>query len=315
VRWAAAIIALCLIAGCEYAAVHSAPEKTAKASETELARQATQVFWDRFHAGRYEQLPEVLTLLTAAYLENPRDPRISLLLAHAHLWQISERSRLADIPPTITDEAILAERYFAEAQRLNPGDDRIPGWLGGVRLALGQIHQDERGTREGYFLLQHAITRFPEFNYFSAGYVMSSRPAADPIFREGVEGMWKNLDLCAGEALDRTNPDYAKYMTQETTTGPKRVCWNSPIAPHNFEGFFLNMGDMLVKHGRPETATRIYAIAKLSKDYDTWAHKPVLEERIAKAGDRARQFQAPDPKQHPEIMFNSKFACMACHQS
>jgi len=38
-------------------------------------------------------------------------------------------------------------------------------------------------------------------------------------------------------------------MSKKTKEGKKRVCWNSWIAPHNFEGFFLNMGDMLVKSG------------------------------------------------------------------
>jgi hypothetical protein len=102
-------------------------------------------------------------------------------------------------------------------------------------------------------------------------------------------------------------------MAQETTSGPKRVCWNSRIAPHNFEGFFLNMGDMLVKNGEVEPARKIYAIAKLSKGYESWSYKSLLEERIAQADERAGQFHAPDPTHHPEIMFNSAHACTVCH--
>lgn len=301
------------IAGCEFMAVHSAPEKTAKPESTALSKQARAAFWDSLHAGSYERLPEVRTLLTAAYLENPRNPDISLLLAHAHLWTIAERFRLSESDPRITDHAILAETYFAEASRLNPEDHRIPGWLGGIKLALGQIHQDERLTREGYFMLHDAIRLFPEFNSFSAGYVLSSRPRDDEKFREGLEDMWQNLDLCAGERIARTNPDYGKYMSRETTSGPKRVCWNSAIAPHNFEGFFLNMGDMLVKNGEAATAQKIYQIARLSKDYEGWPYKTLLEGRIAQAEERARLFQSADPTQPPEIMFNSTHACTACH--
>jgi hypothetical protein len=95
-------------------------------------------------------------LLTAAYLENPNDPRLALLLAHTHLWKVSERARLSPVPPEITDHLILAERYFAEARQLAPDDDRIPGWLGSVKLALGTIHRDERVTREGYFMVKEA---------------------------------------------------------------------------------------------------------------------------------------------------------------
>jgi len=311
--WTVGAGLLLFTAGCDALAIRFAPEKTANPATTPLSDQAKQTFWSALHGGRYEQAPAAIRLLTAAYLENPRQPEISLLLAHAHLWTIAERARNQELDPRITDHAILAERYFSEAHRLNPEDHRIPGWLGGVKLALGQIHQDERLTREGYFMLHDAIDLFPEFNYFSAGYIMSSRPKDDDKFQEALDDMWRNLDLCAGEKLDRRNPDYRKLMAQETTSGPKRVCWNSRIAPHNFEGFFLNMGDMLVKKGEVEPARKIYAIAKLSKGYESWQYKALLEERIDQAEERAKQFQVPDAKHHPEIMFNSAYSCTACH--
>ncbi len=311
--WIVGFGLLLLTAGCDALAIRFAPEKTANPAQTALSQQAKQTFWDSLHGDRYNRLPEALRLLTAAYLENPRNQEISLLLAHAHLWKIAERFREPELDPRITDHAILAERYFTEAHRLNPEDHRIPGWLGGVKLALGQIHQDERLTREGYFMLHDAIRLFPEFNYFSAGYVMSSRPRDDDKFQEALDDMWKNLDLCAGERIDRENPDYRKFMTQETTSGPKRVCWNSWIAPHNFEGFFLNMGDMLVKQGNVDRARKIYETAKLSKSYASWQYKSVLEARLAQAEQRAQQFKAVDPKQQPETMFNSSHSCTACH--
>lgn len=311
--WFSALGLLFSLAGCDYVAIHAAPEKTAHSVETPLSIQAQAAFWEALHTGRYDQLPEVRRLLTAAYLDNPRHPKVALLLAHAHLWTLAERARLPELPPGITDHAILAEKYFTEASRLSPDDHRIPGWLGGVKLALGKIHQDERLTREGYFMLHDAIRAFPEFNDFSAGYVLSSRPKDDDKFREGLDDLWDNLDRCAGERIDRANPDYRKFMAQETTSGPKRVCWNSRIAPHNFEGFFLNMGDMLVKDGQPALASRIYAIATLSKSYESWPYRSLLETRLAQAGSLARQFQSADPTQHPEIMFNSAHACTACH--
>jgi hypothetical protein len=143
--------------------------------------------------------------------------------------------------------------------------------------------------------------------------VLGSRPRDDAKFREGLLDLWHNLDLCAGEAIDRKNPEYRPFMSRETHNGPARVCWNSEIAPHNFEGFFLAMGDMLVKQGDPATARKVYAFARLSSAYDGWAYKPLLESRIAQAEDSARRFENADPKQHPEIMFNSAQACTACH--
>jgi len=73
---------------------------------------------------------------------------------------------------------------------------------------------------------------------------------------------------------------YPQRVSRLTYTAPKkRVCWNSWIAPHNFEGFFLNLGDMLVKAGDWQTAQKIYANAKLPKEYATWKYQAVLEER------------------------------------
>ena len=68
-----------------------------------------------------------------------------------------------------------------------------------------------------------------------------------PQFTEGLQWQWQNLCDCASASIDRGDPDYSPYMPLETTEGKKRVCWNSWISLHNFEGFFLNMGDMLVK--------------------------------------------------------------------
>jgi hypothetical protein len=122
------------------------------------------------------------------------------------------------------------------------------------------------------------------------------------------------LDECIEGKLDRANPDYTQYIALETKEGPKRACWNSWIAPHNFEGFFLNMGDMLVKFGDWQTAQKIYANAKLAKEYASWPYQAVLEERIAQAQKNVALFNAPNEPSDVRIMINSEFACMACHQ-
>jgi hypothetical protein len=103
-------------------------------------------------------------------------------------------------------------------------------------------------------------------------------------------------------------------MSSETKEGQKRVCWNSWIAPHNFEGFFLNMGDMLVKSGDWQTAQKIYANAKLSRDYNSWKFQDVLEDRIKQAQSNVAVFNAPNETSKTKMMINSEFSCMGCHQ-
>lgn len=296
-------------------AIWLAPAKVASAEQSEAAKRANDKFWDALHGGRYEELPAVIEALTAAYLQDPRDPATTAHIAFAHAWFAAERARLEKVPATITEHFLIARRYFAEAVRLSPKDERFKGFLASMELAEGGIHGDEELLRRGYFDLLAAVEGWPEFNLFTLGYVLSRLPHTDPRYAEAVEYQWRNIDVCIGEPIDRRAPDGAKYMALETTTGPKRACWNSWIAPHNLEGFLLNMGDMLVKQGEPATARRIYANARLSKTYEQWPFKSVLEQRIVQADDNVALFRDPKPGEKIRtMMIASAFACTGCHQ-
>jgi tetratricopeptide (TPR) repeat protein len=295
-------------------AMMGAPRKQALASRSETATKADGLFWNTFHNGEYDKIQIALEALTAAYLHTPNDAKTAAHIAWLHNWRIAERARLPSPTATITDDTIVARRYFQEALNLDPSDARVLGFLAGHILAEGSLNKDERLTREGYFMMLRAIKSWPEFNLFTGGYVMSPLPADSPQFREGLEWQWRTLDECIEGKLDRANPDYAQYMTRETTEGKKRVCWNSWIAPHNFEGFFLNMGDMLVKSGDWQTARKIYANARLSKTYAAWVHRSVLEDRIDRAQANVASFNAPDGASKSRMMINSDFACTGCHQ-
>ena len=81
-------------------------------------------------------------------------------------------------------------------------------------------------------------------------------------------------------------------MTLETKEGARRACWNSRIAPHNLEGFFLNMGDMLVKSGDwsgPGYADAIASSGELSYLFQIAAgaghHQPIVRpQHVARGG-------------------------------
>jgi hypothetical protein len=295
-------------------AVWLAPTKKATTTRSNAALKADELFWHTFHTAAYDEIPRVLEGLTAAYFETPTDAVTAAHIAWFHNWRMAERARLSAVPATITDDTILARRYFDEAVRLDSSDARYLGFLAGHTVVEGTLQKDERLVRRGYYMLLDAIEAWPEFNLFTAGYVMSRLPADSPRFKEGLEWEWRNLDVCVEERMDRTNPDYTKYMALETNEGTKRVCWNSWIAPHNLEGFFLNMGDMLVKSGDWQTGRKIYANAKLSHDYATWKFADVLEARIAQAQDNVSAFNGAQAAPVRPTMINSAFACSACHQ-
>ena len=185
--------------------------------------------------------------MKGAYLQAPDDPTTAAHVGFLHVWRIAERARLSAMAPSVTDDSVLARRYFSEAVALHPTEARYQGFLATTMLAEASIHKDEKLRRRGYYAMLDAVDAWPEFNLFTAGYVFSNQPAESAQFKEGLEMQWRTLDLCSGTRVDRRNPDFGSFMRLETQQGPKRVCWNSWITPHNFEGFFLNMGDMLVK--------------------------------------------------------------------
>jgi hypothetical protein len=302
-------------AGCGRLAVWSAPAKTPSAERTAAAIEADKLFWATLHGGAYESIPEALSALKAAYLANPHDAVTAAHVGWLHIWRLAERARQAAPRPDITDDAVLGRKYFEEAVRLQPGEARYLGFYASLLMTEGTIHKDEKLVRRGFYTMKDAVAAWPEFNYFTAGYTASGQPVESDRFREAVEQQWLNLDVCTGETVDRTNPDYARYMGLETHEGPKRVCWNSWIAPHNLEGFFLNFGDMLVKAGQPDLAVVMYGNARHAREYATWPYQAVLEARIRDAAKNVEAFRRTGPgPDSATMMGRSTFACTGCHQ-
>jgi hypothetical protein len=311
------VVSCCIaLVGCASIGIATAPKKVASTSRTEAAKKADELFWSTLHSGAYDRIPVALQAVTGAYLADPGDHLSAAHTGWLHIWRLSERQRLGSASATITDDATLSRKYFEEAVALNPKDARYLGFLASALLAEGDIHKDEAVTRTGYFMMLDAIKAWPEFNLFTAGYVMSSQPAESERFKQAVGWQWETLDRCVGEKVDRTAANYSKYMSLATTQGPKRVCWNSTIAPHNFEGFFLNMGDMLVKSGDWRTGQKIYANAKFSPTYGDWKFQQVLDARIRDAEGNVATFNSKTPTDDAKRMMNATtFSCMACHQN
>lgn len=317
-RWTSSVLTCAaLLSGCAFMAVQTAPAKQATRARSETALRADALFWQTLHGGDYEGIPKAMQAVKGAYLQTPGDTVSAAHVGFLHIWRVAERARLEAVPPGITDDVMLARRYFQEAVALDPSEARYQGFLASAMLAEGSIHKDEKLTRQGYFTMLDAVAAWPEFNLFTAGYVFSAQAPDSARFKQGLEQQWRTLDLCAATSVDRQRPSFERYMHLDTKVGPSRVCWNSWIAPHNFEGFFMNMGDMLVKAGDWQTAQTVYANARLSPDYGQWKFKAALEERIAQAQSNVAAFNAPERGRaagDAVIMNKSRFACVACHQ-
>ncbi len=316
-------IALCFLVsfplwGCASIAQWAAPEKKATTSAPVEFVNAEQEFWTHFHAGHYDRIPQLLETYKRLYVLHPDHPVIAARIGFLHVWHLSERMRMGEPKASVIDDATLCRKFFGEASQLDPKDPRFKGFYAACIMAEADIHQREADTRKGYYLMKDAISDWPEFNLFTGGYVMSQLPWEGSLFDEALEWQWKTLDLCAQTKVDRKQPEYPAYATQDFS-GAKRACGNSAIAPHNFEGFFLNMGDMLVKKGEVPVAKKIYSFARLSPSYQQWPYRNMLEDRIRKAEENLPYFRIQKREEisskNPHLMFHSEAACMACHRT
>jgi tetratricopeptide (TPR) repeat protein len=306
-----------ILTGCSTIAQWAAPEKKPAKSDPEAWKTLDKKFWQAFHGGQYNQIEPLLNQFKAVYADHPNHSGISARIGFLHVWSLAERRRYRKIPSAILNDATLCRKFFSEASRLKPDDARFKGFWASCILAEADIHQREKDLRKGFFLMKEAIADWPQFNYFTAGYVLSGLSHKSDLYAEALDWQWKNIEVCADATIDRQYPNYKQFIADVPKTGEYRACWNSAIAPHNFEGFFLNMGDMLVKNGQPDVAKKIYATAKLAPNFDKWPFRKVLEHRIKNAEINQKYFQRSlknqeNPK-HPVIMFESRFACTACH--
>ena len=162
--------------GCSFFTTTFASEKKAEISTTELATSAKTEFWKTLHGGKYEEISNASSLLKAAYLENSKDPELAAYFEFLHIWRLSERSRLKQIPPEITGDAVLSGNYFGEAVSLDPSDARYLGFHGILMMTEGTIHDDQYLIRKGYYQGLKAINQSPQFNLFPVGYVLGETP-------------------------------------------------------------------------------------------------------------------------------------------
>jgi hypothetical protein len=297
------------------------PAKHASATRSPQALQADALFWQTLHSGDYAHIDAALQASTAAYLADPGDALTAAHVGWLHIWRLAESGRLERRTPAITDEAILARRYFEEAVALQPDEPRFQGFLAAAQLAEASIHADPALAQRGAATMRTAVMAWPEFNLFTAGYMASSAPSASATFQQGLEMQWADMEACLGTSVDRANPDMGRYLAARAAASKnektQRACGNTPAAPHNIEGFYMNFGDMLVKAGDWQAARIVYANAKLSPDYASWPFAAELQSRIEHAQDNVAAFNGPGAgrgKPGPQIMGNSNAACMACHQ-
>lgn len=225
--------------------------------------------------------------LTLAYAIDPKDARTAVLLGLGHLWAAAEGG---EKNPDGIPELMLAERFFARAQALDPADDRVPSWIEPARLILAQIEGTPERVPESYGRLMAAYAKRPAFHSFSVGLVNARTAPGSPRFDQAIAALRAGADACA----DRKD----------------RACVNAPRWPHNSEGFLLFLAEFEARAGNRAAALRRLDQVAAQPESASWLGAPV-----------AAELRAALDKGDPAAVasYRSIFAdgrrvgCQACH--
>ena len=311
---------LSIVYGCSLIGQMSAQTENYATDSGAYAKEANDYFWTNYHQGNYDSIPIIIDKLSLAIAANPNDIISTTHLGFVHVWALSERQRLLIPKADIAEHIILSRKYFEVANMMNPHDLRVLGFLADLTLAEGSNLNNRHEQVKGYFMGLKAINKWPQFNKFTLGYVFSGLDKTDKNFMKGLAWQYETIDDCACENGTKKT-DYQEAINKikhSTNIKISRACWNSWIAPHNWEGFCLNWGDMLVKSGQLDEAKKIYNLAKQSDTYSEWPFKKELETRLNEVQENEIAFNKlideQNIQQQKVIMFHSKMACMGCHQ-
>lgn len=280
-------------------------------------------------SGEFEKIDHYISQYSALLPTDPAvtpNPRILARLGFLNIWRFAERFRQLSAGASFdqaTSQVMFESlgacaEYFNKATEIDQKSSIYRGFAADCNLAMAESPNGEKYGMKGLELAAQAIRRNPDFNLFTVAYVLTSLPAERPEFNLGMEMMWKNLDVCFATKIDRSNPDVSGFLRDFMPIGNKRFCLNSETSPHNFEGFFMIFGDLLVKTGQPAIAKIMYANAKLLPSFYTWPSKDSLIQKIATADQNVALYKLPvlpmTKPTHGTITFHTDKSCMVCHQ-
>jgi hypothetical protein len=288
-----------------------------------LTNTAMTRFWAVYHGNDYSEIPQVQEELNSAIQDDPNNPTLYALLGATHFWHVGEASR-DPIPddPELAQDMSQAVDLFGKALKLDYYtkhpigyiyDDHLPGYLGITTFHLGQ-QNDPDLMAKGDQILDFAAYQFPEFNNFNrwAAHLDDSRDS--DTYKKALDSLWNGIDACIGTKLDRTNPDIRPYLDLVTAVGRKKACWwEGNIAPYSYEGYLLNLGNGLVKAGKVDQATVIFADVRYARNYGTWPYRKYFEQ-VANSNlyARAALYADDDPTNDPPLAVPNR-SCSYCH--
>ena len=134
-------------------------------------------------------------------------------------------------------------------------------------------------------------------------------------FARQIAEQWEKdarvVELVLGESARIVRMDHGVLIC-ETRHG--LICANAGMAPHNFEGTLLLLGDIYAKGGRLDAARQWYAVGQASGRTNGYRYQAVADDRVANAADRVALYADGDPTNDPPLLGGGGGSCPYCHE-
>ncbi|OUS30119.1 hypothetical protein A9Q99_06455 [Gammaproteobacteria bacterium 45_16_T64] len=275
-------------------------------------------FFEALRHGSYDDVDDIIITLTEE--SSAGDPRSQAVLGFAHSWKLAEYRR-DPTDPNITQHAQLAIDAFHGAIKEIPDDARLLGFRGSFRQAQGKIDDNSLLTALGWFDEVNAAKRWPAWGLFTKAYGLITFEPEESLYKQGIDFMWENLDVCAGVPVDKDSfnlQDYPQLGQPYSDPRLDRACNNTAVAPYNLEGFFLYFGDMYAKASNLEKASVMYNAA-LELDPGSWPYADVANTRLERLEELPTLFNLERASSElvsaDDInLFQGPISCVSCHQ-
>jgi hypothetical protein len=265
-------------------------------------------------AGNHEILPRLVPSMDALFEQRPEDGVVAFYSGIVHLWSLTRgrQDPNRDLP-SMALEADAAIKSFERAVALRPTSEHAAAFLGVALLAVGDSIGNEVQIEEGRRVLDGAVPLHPAYVNGVRGIAFGGLPRSHPLFAEAEAALFATVEACGYEGGGEHGLRFA--YPPGALPSARRVCNDSGLVAHVWEGLFLTFGDVVVKRGDADRARVLYANARSAPDYDRWILRDVLEDRIAGADARAQLYLDDDPANDPPTWMEGDQVCVGCHAS
>jgi hypothetical protein len=264
-----------------------------------LAAVGEAAFWDTLWADA-PRADEALDLLQRAVAHQRRDGRSQFLLGMLHLYRSTLACPMFDFANMCDagrDEGIAAAAALGHAVDYLPHDSRIPGFRAASTYANGYVLGDPALLALGTQQIDAAVAANPLFNAFDLFAVVA--PVTD-----GASASYQNEILPLADFV---------FSNASCLDALPEICGNAGMAPHNFEGTLLLLGDIYAKGGRLASAQFWYNLAVATGQTSGYGFQALAVDRAATAAARVALYQDADPTNDPPLLGGGGGSCIYCH--